>query len=50
MGQGLFQGSDPEWSSVGRLSVLALFSLFLRPQLRKDDFLVTLRDLGFLSS
>ncbi|KAA8595996.1 hypothetical protein FQN60_011287 [Etheostoma spectabile] len=39
VGQGLFQGSPPEWSAVGRLRVLALFSLFFRPQLRKDGFL-----------
>ncbi|KAG7236956.1 hypothetical protein INR49_032963 [Caranx melampygus] len=39
MGYGLFQGWVLVWSAVGRLSVLALFSLFFRPQLRKDDFL-----------
>lgn len=50
VGQGLFHGRAPDWSTVGRLRVLALFSLFFRPQLTKDDFLVTLRDLWVLSS
>ncbi|KAG7275822.1 LOW QUALITY PROTEIN: hypothetical protein CRUP_016762 [Coryphaenoides rupestris] len=38
----LFQGTVPEASAVGRLSVLALFRRFFRPQLRKEGFLVTL--------
>ncbi|TNN68336.1 hypothetical protein EYF80_021389 [Liparis tanakae] len=38
-GQGLFQGRAPEWSDVGRLRVLALFSRFFRPKLRNDAFL-----------
>ena len=48
--QVLFQGMVPEYSAVGRLSVLALFSRFFSPQLRKDGFLVTLRPLPFFSS
>lgn len=45
-GQALFH----DCSVVGRLTVLALFNLFFRPQLRNDDFLLILRVLPFLSS